>query len=66
MMKFIKAIGTMMFAIIGLPILIMLFGVLFGFGALVVAAPEITIGVVTFLLVISIPGIIVGLIIGRK
>lgn len=65
MSKLIKAIVTMVAIIIGVPVLIMMFGILFGFGALVVAAPEITIGVVAFLLVISIPGIIIGLIIGR-
>ncbi len=65
MSKLIKAIVTMVAVIIGVPVLIMMFGTLFGFGALVVAAPEIIIGVVAFLLVISIPGIIIGLIIGR-
>lgn len=65
MSKLIKAIVTMVAVIIGIPVLIMMFGTLFGFGALVVAAPEITIGIVAFLLVISIPGIIIGLIIGR-
>lgn len=65
MSKLIKAIVTMVAVIIGVLVLIVMFGTLFGFGALVVAAPEITIGVVAFLLVISIPGIIIGLIIGR-
>ena len=65
MNKLIKAIVTMVAVIIGVPVLIMVFGALFGFGALVVAAPEITVGVVMFLLVISIPGNIIGLIIGR-
>ena len=65
MSKLIKAIVTMVAVIIGVLVLIVMFGTLFGFGALVVAAPEITIGVVAFLLVISIQGIIIGLIIGR-
>ena len=65
MNKLMKAIVTMVGVIIGIPLLIVMFGTLFGFGTLVVAAPEITVGVVMFLLVISIPGIIIGLIIGR-
>ena len=66
MNKLMKAIVIMVGVIIGIPLLIVMFGTLFGFGALVVAAPEITVGVVAFLLVISIPGIIIGLIIGRN
>ena len=65
MNKLMKAIVTMVGVIIGIPLLIVMFGTLFGLGALVVAAPEIRVGVIAFLLVISIPGIIIGLIIGR-
>ena len=65
MQKLIKAIICMVLAIIGVPILIILFSVLLEFGALIVAAPELMIGVILFLLIISIPGIIIGLIIGR-
>lgn len=65
MNKLMKAIVTMVYVILGIPLLIMIFVALFGFGMLIVAAPGCIVGVVTFLLVISISGIIIGLIIGR-
>ena len=65
MKKFGKAILVMLSVIVGVPIFIIAFAAIMGFGALTMITPEIIGGVITILLLISIPGLIVGLIVGH-
>ena len=43
-----------------IPILIILIGALLGFGGLLVVAPQLMAGLVIFLMIISIPALIIG------
>lgn len=65
MKKFGKAILVMLSVIIGVPMVIIAFAAVMGFGAIAMITPEIVGGVTTILLLISIPGLIVGLIVGH-
>lgn len=66
MKEFGKILISLVVGIIAVPLLIITFSALVGFGAILVAIPEIMIGLIVILVVISIPGLIVGLVIGRK
>lgn len=66
MKEFGKILIGLVVGIIAVPLLIITFSALVGFGAILVAIPEIMIGLIVILVVISIPGLIVGLVIGRK
>ena len=61
MKKLGKGLLIMLGVIVGIPIAIILLLVLFGFFGAFLAAPGIMITIVLILLVISIPGIIVGI-----
>lgn len=64
--NFFKGILVIVGLIVGIPAAIVAFSALIGFGALLTVMPEVILGVVAILLIASIPGLIVGLIIGRK
>lgn len=64
--NFFKGILILIGLIIGIPLMIMVLCTLMGFGAILVAVPEVALGIIGLLLVISIPGLIVGLIAGHK
>lgn len=66
MKKFGKALCIMLGIFVGVPLMIIILCAIFGFGALVVTIPEVMVGVIGVLLIISIPGIIVGLCIGSS
>lgn len=65
MSKFWKVFFTIIGAIVCVPLLIVLISALFGFGAIAMCIPEIVGGVLIVLTIISIPGVIIGLIIGH-
>lgn len=65
MKKFGKAILVMLSVIVGVPMVIIAFAAIMGFGAIAMITPEIVGGVITILLLVSIPGLIVGLIVGH-
>lgn len=65
MKDFGKGLLIILGLIIGIPLMIVLLCAIFGFGALIVAAPGVMGGVILILLLISIPGLICGLIIGH-
>lgn len=64
--NFFKGILILIGLIIGIPLMILVLYTLMGFGAILVAVPEVALGIIGLLLVISIPGLIVGLIAGHK
>lgn len=64
--NFFKGILILIGLIIGIPLMILVLCTLMGFGAILVAVPEVALGIIGLLLVISIPGLIVGLIAGHK
>lgn len=66
MKNFGKGLLIILGCIVGVPLLIVVICALFGFGALFVAIPEVMVGIVAVLLLISIPGLIVGLLINHK
>lgn len=66
MSNFFKGILILIGLIIGIPLMILVLCTLMGFGAILVAVPEVALGIIGLLLVISIPGLIVGLIAGHK
>lgn len=66
MKKFGKGLLVMLRVIVGIPIAIILCLVLFGAIGCFVAAPGAMITIILALLIISIPGIIVGIIVGRR
>ena len=66
MKKLGKGLLMMLGVIIGVPILIILWLVLFGFFGAFLAAPGVMGAIILFLLIISVPGIIVGIIVSKK
>lgn len=66
MKKFLKGILIICCMIISVPVTIMLLAALFGFGSLVMIMPEIMGGILVILVILAIPGLIVGLIIGNS
>lgn len=66
MKKFGKGLLIMLGVITGIPIAIILLLVLFGAIGAFVAAPGVMITIILALLIISVPGIIVGILVGRK
>lgn len=66
MKKFGKTVLIILGVIIGIPLCIVLLLALTGFGALIFAAPGVMAVIIGVLLLISIPGLIVGLIAGHK
>lgn len=64
MKGFAKGILILLGLIIGIPLMILVLCTLMGFGAVLVAVPEVALGIIAILLVISLPGLIVGLIAG--
>lgn len=66
MKKFGKAILVMLAVIVGVPMIIVAFAAIMGFGAITMIVPGLTGEVIAILLLISIPGLIVGLIVGHN
>ena len=66
MKKLGKGLLIMLGVIVGVPILIILWLVLFGFFGAFLAAPGVMGAIILVLLIISIPGIIVGIIVSKK
>ena len=66
MKKLGKGLPMMLGVIIGVPILIILWLVLFGFFGAFLAAPGVMGAIILILLIISVPGIIVGIIVSKK
>ena len=66
MKKFGKGLLIMLGVIVAIPILMVLWVVLVGFFGAFLAAPGVMIVIVSTLLVISIPGIIVGIHVGKE
>ncbi len=65
MNKFWKVFFTVIGTIVCVPFLIVFISALFGFGALVMCIPEVVGGVLIMLTIVSIPGVIIGLIVGH-
>lgn len=65
MKDFGKGLLVILGVIVAVPIMIIVLAALFGFGALVAAIPDVMFGVIGVLLLVSIPGLICGLIIGH-
>lgn len=66
MKKLGKGLLMMLGVIIGVPILIILWLVLFGFFGAFLAAPGVMGAIILILLIISIPGIIVGICVSKS
>lgn len=64
--SFVKGLLVIVGLIIGIPLMILVLSTLLGFGIILVSVPQIALGIIAILLVISIPGLIVGLIVGKK
>ena len=59
-MNILKGFMALIAVGVAIPILIILIGVLLGFGGLLVVAPQLMFGLVIFLAIISIPALIIG------
>lgn len=66
MKKFGKGLLTMLAVIVGIPLVIMLLLAILGAIGIFAIAPGVVLAIIVVLLIISIPGILVGIHVGKK